>query len=73
MTVDPKAPAASLACLCALGSLGAVVYGLVGDHPWPDNALGYWLIGIALLWVTTILFELAPPARLRPEPQGDRS
>jgi EamA domain-containing membrane protein RarD len=73
LTIDLKVLAASFACLCALGSLGAVIFALVGDHPWPDYSLGYWLLGIALLWVASVLFELATPARPRAEAQGQRS
>jgi hypothetical protein len=65
MMIDVKAAAASLACILALGSLCAVVIALVGNHPWPDYSLGYWLISIALLWVVTILFELATLGRSR--------
>jgi hypothetical protein len=67
VTVDLKAPAANLACLCALGSCGAVIYALGGDHHWPSYSLGYWLLGIALLWVANVLFELTTPARSQPE------
>jgi hypothetical protein len=53
VTIDKRAPAASLACLCAFGSLGAAIFALeVPDHaPYlrGEYFIGRMLISIALL------------------------